>query len=216
MPKDTFFKLTEEKKQKIVEAGKNEFSRVSIDEASIRNIAQNAGIARGSFYQYFESKKDLLYYILEENKETIDKNINKIIQDSKGNIFSVYIGIYDDITEKFFNDMNQDIYKRIFENMKTDDESLFEVMDNEKEERFDKIRLLIDKERFNLKEENDKDLIIQILNAVTMSSIVRSLKYDSKEDARLEFLRKIEMIKTGIFFSQKGPSLLAEERNTKC
>ena len=59
MPTETFFKLTEEKRKKIIEAGKDEFSSVSLDEASIKNIAEKAGIARGSFYQYFKSKKRL-------------------------------------------------------------------------------------------------------------------------------------------------------------
>ena len=60
MPKETFLKLPEEKKQKIIKAAKKEFERVPIEEVSIKNIVENAEIARGSFYQYFESKEDLL------------------------------------------------------------------------------------------------------------------------------------------------------------
>ena len=80
MPTETFLKLTEEKRKKIIEAGKDEFSSVSLDEASIKNIAEKAGIARGSFYQYFKSKKDLLFFILEENRETMEKKLNRIIK----------------------------------------------------------------------------------------------------------------------------------------
>ena len=36
MPTETFFKLAEEKRKKIIEAGKDEFSSVSLDEASIK------------------------------------------------------------------------------------------------------------------------------------------------------------------------------------
>lgn len=66
MPKETFFNLQEEKKNKIIKAAKDEFERVSIEHASIKNIVEQAGIARGSFYQYFESKEDLMriYYRL--------------------------------------------------------------------------------------------------------------------------------------------------------
>ena len=60
MPKETFLKLPEEKKQKIIKSAKEEFSRASIEEASIKNIVEKAEIARGSFYQYFDSKEDLL------------------------------------------------------------------------------------------------------------------------------------------------------------
>ena len=51
MPKQTFLNLPKDKKQKILEAAKNEFSRVSVTEASINNIVTEANIARGSFYQ---------------------------------------------------------------------------------------------------------------------------------------------------------------------
>lgn len=64
MPKDTFLNLSEDKKNKIINAAKKEFARVPIEEASIKNIVEEAEIARGSFYQYFESKEDLLKYIL--------------------------------------------------------------------------------------------------------------------------------------------------------
>lgn len=64
MPKETFFKLAEEKKEKIINAAKKEFKRVPLEQASIKNIVEDAGIARGSFYQYFDSKEDLMriYY----------------------------------------------------------------------------------------------------------------------------------------------------------
>ena len=60
MPKETFVKLPEEKKDKIIKAAKKEFARVPFEQTSIKNIVEDADIARGSFYQYFESKEDLL------------------------------------------------------------------------------------------------------------------------------------------------------------
>ena len=59
-PKETFVKLPEEKKDKIIKAAKKEFARVPFEQTSIKNIVEDADIARGSFYQYFESKEDLL------------------------------------------------------------------------------------------------------------------------------------------------------------
>lgn len=198
MPTETFFKLTEEKRKKIIEAGKDEFSSVSLDEASIKNIAEKAGIARGSFYQYFKSKKDLLFFILEENRETMEKKLNRIIKESDGEIFNIYISIYDDMTSKCFDNMNRDIYKRIFENLKTNDESVFEGMEEKKKQDFKNFKNLIDKSKLKIESDLDLDLIIQILNAITMSSVVRSIKYTSPEKAREEFLKKIEFIKKGI------------------
>ena len=64
MPTETFMKLSEEKKNKILIAAKNEFTRVPFEQTSIKNIVEEAEIARGSFYQYFTSKEDLLQYMM--------------------------------------------------------------------------------------------------------------------------------------------------------
>lgn len=66
MPKSTFENLSTEKKQRIYEAAIDEFARTRYEHANISNIIKNAGIPRGSFYQYFEDKLDLYLYIFDE------------------------------------------------------------------------------------------------------------------------------------------------------
>lgn len=128
----------------------------------------------------------------------MEKKLNRIIKESDGEIFNIYISIYDDMTSKCFDNMNRDIYKRIFENLKTNDESVFEGMEEKKKQDFKNFKNLIDKSKLKIESDLDFDLIIQILNAITMSSVVRSIKYTSPEKARKEFLKKIEFIKKGI------------------
>ena len=55
-----FLKLSEEKKQRILKAGFEEFARYPFRDASINRIIKNAEISRGSFYTYFEDKMALL------------------------------------------------------------------------------------------------------------------------------------------------------------
>ena len=64
MPKDTFCNLPEAKRTLINEAAIDEFAAYPFDQASINRIVANAGIAKGSFYQYFEDKKDLFLYLM--------------------------------------------------------------------------------------------------------------------------------------------------------
>jgi AcrR family transcriptional regulator len=66
MPKETFYNLPEEKRQKIYEAAMDEFARHPFKQASINRVVEQAGIAKGSFYQYFQDKKDLYKYLIEE------------------------------------------------------------------------------------------------------------------------------------------------------
>lgn len=63
MPKDTFFNLDEIKRQRIVDAAIEEFSRLHYDKVTINGIVKNAEIPKGSFYQYFENKDDLYIYL---------------------------------------------------------------------------------------------------------------------------------------------------------
>ena len=64
MPKETFFNLPEDKRQQIIELSLAEFAENDYDTASISRIVAQAGIAKGSFYQYFENKEDLYTYLL--------------------------------------------------------------------------------------------------------------------------------------------------------
>ena len=53
MPTSTFYRLPEEKRDRLMKAVWKEFTRVPYTEASINRIILGAKIPRGSFYQYF-------------------------------------------------------------------------------------------------------------------------------------------------------------------
>lgn len=65
MPKETFFNLPEEKRQHFLEIALAEFASHDYANASISRIVAQAGIAKGSFYQYFADKAELYRYLLE-------------------------------------------------------------------------------------------------------------------------------------------------------
>lgn len=69
MPTERFYHLPAAKKKTIRDAALGEFTRVPFEKASINKIIQAAGISRGSFYTYFEDKRDVLGYIFEDAAE---------------------------------------------------------------------------------------------------------------------------------------------------
>ena len=71
MPKETFFNLEEHKKKTIIDAAKKEFTENELHKARVSNIIKEAGIPRGSFYQYFEDIDDLYYYIIDNSFDKI-------------------------------------------------------------------------------------------------------------------------------------------------
>ena len=65
MPKNTFTKLSELKKQQLLRAAYQEFSLKNLESASISLLVKKLGIAKGSIYQYFDNKEDMYLYLLE-------------------------------------------------------------------------------------------------------------------------------------------------------
>lgn len=65
MPKQTFFNLPAEKRETIMNAAIEEFADYGLENASTNRIVKNSGIAKGSFYQYFEDKQDVFMHLLE-------------------------------------------------------------------------------------------------------------------------------------------------------
>ena len=63
MPTQTFFNLPEEKQQRILAAAIKEFSQRGVEDGNLANIIRDAGISRGSLYQYIDSKEELYAYL---------------------------------------------------------------------------------------------------------------------------------------------------------
>jgi len=65
IPTQTFLNLSIKKQERILEASINEFSKRNYEQAKLSNIIKESNIPRGSFYQYFEDKKDLYLYLFD-------------------------------------------------------------------------------------------------------------------------------------------------------
>ena len=95
MPTSTFFRLPEEKRARLIEACWDEVSRARFSEVSINRIITAARIPRGSFYQYFEDKDDLIRYLLEDMREYFVSLLRNILVEAEGDIFAFPLMAYD-------------------------------------------------------------------------------------------------------------------------
>ena len=201
MPTETFMKLSEEKKNKILVAAKKEFTRVPFEQTSIKNIVEDAEIARGSFYQYFTSKEDLLQYMMKDDKDKLDNFIRKKLQESKGDIFEAYLAIYDYMTEKVWEDKDLQFYKRLIENAKVvEDESSILRMPKDIKGPFhqEEFIRLIDTSKLKIQNEEDLHIVIQMLYLITRKALVNNFKYQSIQKARKEYMEMIDYLKYGV------------------
>jgi len=64
LPKQTFLNLPEQKSERIMQCAVAEFAQRGYKQASISRMVEAAGIAKGSFYQYFEDKDDLFVHVV--------------------------------------------------------------------------------------------------------------------------------------------------------
>lgn len=61
MVHQTFYRLQDEKKDRILSCAHQEFTQHIYEKSSINRILDEAKIPKGSFYQYFDDKSDLFY-----------------------------------------------------------------------------------------------------------------------------------------------------------
>lgn len=114
MPKKTFFRLPEEKQQRLLAAAHAEFSRVPFNEASVSNIIKAAGIPRGSFYQYFEDKADIFFYDLNKLRENSKQDLEAAIIRAKGDLFQAIRFFFKAMAEEIINGEDAPFYKHLF------------------------------------------------------------------------------------------------------
>lgn len=85
MATERFQKLSQDKKDRILQAARHEFARVPFEDASINRMIKDAGISRGSFYTYFTDKLDLLHYVFRDESTRNEQYFRELILRKQGN-----------------------------------------------------------------------------------------------------------------------------------
>ncbi|MBN2350940.1 MAG: TetR/AcrR family transcriptional regulator [Spirochaetales bacterium] len=66
-------------REKLVIEGKKLLQRYGLKKTSIEELARSAGIAKGTFYHFFESKEDLCFAIFDREEEKLAENLRQIL-----------------------------------------------------------------------------------------------------------------------------------------
>lgn len=198
MPKQTFFNLKEDKKEKIEKALIKEFSRNSFEKASISNIILEANIPRGSFYQYFEDKEDAIYYIIDKYLEKEKNKIYQYLLRNKGDIFETAVNIYEDMAKITERDENERLLKNILQEVKKNNINIFgECKEMLRSKRT--IEKMINKEELKIENDDDLPYFLRILNAIVRAiSMEVVLKKITFEEGKQRLIREIEILKKGM------------------
>lgn len=198
LPKITFFNLPEEKKQSLMHAIKQEFSRVPFYEASITNIIKTARIPRGSFYQYFEDKEDAFFFLLNELTKENKKNFIYLLKKNSGDLFETMMEFfYLIIKEKdHFH-----FLKNMFLNMTYKIENTFarSFRGQERNESYKELSAVLDKAKLNVSDEKELASAMQIILAVTFRHFVKKFAQDlSIEESMEQYRLEMNLLKKGL------------------
>ncbi|UXN02328.1 TetR/AcrR family transcriptional regulator [Bartonella sp. HY406] len=92
-------KKGDELKRAIIIAATQLFSQRSVKDVSIDEIVRNAGIAKGTFYLYFTSKKELLCYLAEDWVSQMVGKVNEIASKTDERAFQLFIAAFSSLKE---------------------------------------------------------------------------------------------------------------------
>ncbi|MDK8641765.1 TetR family transcriptional regulator [Niallia taxi] len=200
MPKQTFFHLAQDKQDTLILAAKEEFSRVPLHEASIANIIKSAGIPRGSFYQYFDDKEDLYFYLL---SETSKKNTGKfllILQENNGDLFKTFIESFRFMVSTHKDKDQANFFKNAFLNMnyKLENTLANNVYEENQKSHFENISKSIDKSMLNIEDESELHHMVRVMTAVTFHNLVQMFVKDlTAKEAENSYLMQMKLLKRG-------------------
>src|SRR5690625_286226 len=117
MPKQTFYNLPEEKRERLIDAAIDEFTIHSLREAAITNIIKQVEIPRGSFYQYFEDLDDLFFYLIKKFVINLSELTLSIFEETEGDFQRVTVAYAETYIDFVMNSEKSSFYKVIYLNM---------------------------------------------------------------------------------------------------
>ncbi len=84
LARNTFNKLDDGKKSKILDAAVEEFARHGFRQASVNRMVERVGIAKGSLFQYFGSKEGLFRVIFDYAVELVRQSLREVKKETSG------------------------------------------------------------------------------------------------------------------------------------
>ena len=197
MPSSRFFKLPDEKRSKILRAVHSELAEFPVDELSINRIIHSAGISRGSFYQYFEDKDDLLEYVFSDFRNSMIQEIKASIEVNCGDMFAVGMDMLEKIVATGSKDENRRIFVNVFSYAKVAQSSLERVIADE-EALVNGFVRYIDRSRLKFTSDEEVRELMKLGLALFKDSICRCFAdIDNASEIMDNFRKRVEIIKYG-------------------
>ena len=204
MIKKTFYNLPEEKRQRVTEAIVDEFANAEDDKVSINRIVQKANISRGSFYQYFDDKLDLVEVLIRSYLNLVIDDLRRAIISSDGDICYTFECLYDIIISLSKDERNRKVLRNLISNIRANNNLVSDYIVKRYIKQYKSIEEFINitdefsHKSFRFKSDEDLTYLQQILISVLKNEIYNFYVFDTDpEETKARYLRKLYIIKRG-------------------
>lgn len=197
MPSERFMRLPEEKRQVIWEAAMDEFLHQPFEKVSINKIIKDAGISRGSFYTYFEDKRELLSFLLRDTKKRWSQACEASLNRSGGDFFVMMKELFDVALEFCKNNNLFNLHKNLimYPNLLQELLPAPEACEEEiKEGMFEKVNLSGFRDS---SPENGLLLFKLALTAMIGAISEACMRPEREEQIRTDYLKVLSMLQYG-------------------
>ena len=204
MPTERFYKLPEEKKKAIRDSAMEEFIRVPFEKVSINKIIQNAGISRGSFYTYFEDKRDLVRYIFSDTADKLKFFWTKSVVTHGGDLWIASEELLDQAIifaqkGKMFQMMQSIVLYQDFDKLFAEIHGSNGVGEKKGNEILEALYEVTDKEKFRKIDMDSFGILVSMIMGCVMESIGWYNRHmESEENIKKIFREKLEILQHGI------------------
>lgn len=183
-----------------MQAIRDEFLRVPFSEVSINKIIRSAGIPRGSFYQYFDGKEDMLSHILSEYTSILMERASAALDENGGDLFIMLESFVDTAVSFVLATKDNAFLKNLLSDMRivaqifSNNEGLkaMSVFSGSLVPR-------INTETLNIRDSEDLDNLLCIILPVVGKTIAEIfLNHENIEAIRRRYFRTLELLKQGL------------------
>lgn len=206
MVKQTFYNLPFEKKQRIKDAIVKEIEQKSYEDISINQIVKNAGISRGSFYQYFDDKTDLLDLIMYGFSDELSEKCKRYMIESDGDAFKACEKVFDFVVDSAKTKNYSVAFKIIFSYTRTSD-TIIHFGNNSQHETKSLLKEIKNYINCDLLLKKDEEslgymatVILSVLTKLWFEIFVLSRDY---KEVRIELSKIFDLLKSGFYVNNR-------------
>lgn len=205
MPKETFFRLRDDKQERILRAAIHEFLENGFERAKIGDIAHKAKVATGSIYQYFQDKKELFVYCAEWGYKVLVKKLQEHMNIADKDIFE-YLEDYMAIVKAMDKDREIILFMQLIEKEPGVKDDSMKAMYNVGGE-YGKKLIENGKRRGTVRRDIDDDLLMEYYTAVAERfgmrinrhwDFVTEMTAEQSRTIQKEFTQMLDILKKGM------------------